>query len=135
MQDINNQYEKLFNILKNKIDFDSFKGNDEQNKDYTNYTYRTETADIFRDIISKIIHLDLEMEICGYWLWVEAKKEHKEILKSAGFRLSPNKCKWYWRNEEYKSFNRNRATMEQIRDKYGSVKVQNQSRTRIDQTA
>jgi len=68
------------------------------------------------------------LEICGAWLWIHGNtKPHKEALKSLKCRWSPNKKLWYFRPEDYKSRSRGKssATMEEIREAYGSKSVKN----------
>jgi curved DNA-binding protein CbpA len=124
MQDINNEYDKLFDYLKNKIDYKNY---DVKNPP-KNYTYASETNDIFKDIINKIINLDnITIEICGYWVWVDGEtKPIKEILKETGFKFSPKKFNWYWRPSEHKSFKRNSKIldMDTIRDMFGSINIE-----------
>ena len=64
----------------------------------------------------------LEIEICGNWAWLYGDtRPHKVLLKNAGFKWAPNKMRWYFRPEDYKSSNRDQNfTMDDIRAKYGS---------------
>ena len=64
----------------------------------------------------------LEIELCGSWLWIGGNtKEHKDALKAARCRWSSNKKLWYWHHsEEGRKWHRGKATMNQIRSKYGS---------------
>lgn len=74
--------------------------------------------------INAIIDLEgLELEICGSWLWVGGNtKEHKDTLKTNGFKWASKKEQWYFRPEDYKSSNRGKFSMDQIREKHGSTK-------------
>ena len=63
MKKINAEYDHLFPLLKdlNKI---------AQGEKYTAHTLNAETSDQFKDIISKIIHLDgILIEIIGSFIW------------------------------------------------------------------
>jgi hypothetical protein len=63
--------------------------------------------------------MGLEVELCGLWVWVSGDtKSHKEELKAAGFKWSPNKSAWYYPGVP--SFNRTPRSMEDIRSMYGS---------------
>ncbi|MGL5381745.1 DnaJ domain-containing protein [Clostridium sp.] len=109
---INNEYDILFNELKNK-----------HNK------YKTqEMADDFKDIINKIVRCEgISIEIIGNWVWVTGNtKEYKDILKEAGFFWASKKAAWYWRADKYKSSGRGKQTLDEIREKYGSDKVKTQ---------
>lgn len=112
MQDINNAYEQAFEALKNK-----------HNAEADDYHKTTETADEFIAIINALLKLEgLEIELCGSWLWIGGNtREHKDALKAAGCRWSANKKLWYWHHPEAgRSWSKGRATMSDIRDKYGS---------------
>ncbi len=66
----------------------------------------------------------VEVEICGRWIWVSGDtKPIKEILKSASFKWAKNKCSWFWRAEEDKSYNRKKMSMDEIRASHGSQKL------------
>ncbi len=76
-----------------------------------------------RQAIERIITLDgLEIEICGLWVWVGGEtKTYKEALKSAEYKWSPKKGKWYFAGVPaggYRNF-----TMDEIRARYGSQQV------------
>lgn len=113
MQEINSEYDKVFKLIQDgkikedkKVDFE-------------------ETPEQFRDIISKIINLiDVDIEICGNWIWLSGNTRiYKEELKSYGFMWASKKCMWYWRSEEYAVKSRKNITMDKIREKYGSEKI------------
>jgi hypothetical protein len=81
--------------------------------------------EIFRKIINKLInYIDIEIEICGKWLWISGNtKPIKDILKELGCFWASKKCMWYWRPPEAASRNRKTASMEYIREHYGSDKI------------
>lgn len=88
------------------------------------------TDDGFRTVIEKIIHLDVEIEICGRWIWVYGNtKPHKEALKKAGFFWASKKKMWYWRPEDAKvRYSTGMTDMNYIRNIYGSDKVKDEKR-------
>jgi curved DNA-binding protein CbpA len=87
--------------------------------------------DIF-NALSKIIHLGLDIEICGAWVWLHGDtKPHKEILKEAGFRWAPKKMLWYFRPADYKSKGRGKFSMDEIRNTHGSEKVTVRDRQKL----
>lgn len=65
----------------------------------------------------------IEIELCGTWLWIDGNTyENRAALKAAGCRFSRTKKKWYWRPEETSGgWSRGKATMGEIRQKYGSA--------------
>lgn len=116
MAEINAEYEKMFNLLKNAHNANT---TDEAKK-------TTETPEEFKNIIEKLMKLDgLEVEICGSWLWITGNTyANREALKEAGCKYSKNKKAWHWHHEEDGShWYRGKASMDEIRTKYGSEKV------------
>jgi len=83
------------------------------------------------DALIQVAHLDdLIFEVCGDWLWVNGEtKTYKDALKKAGFWWSSPKAAWYVQGS--KSHSRGGYTMEQIRDAYGSTKVQDEKHARL----
>lgn len=116
MKELNNQYEELFNTLKNAY-----------NEGKTEDKQMHECPAEFVDIMMNIMDLEgLEIELCGSWVWVSGNtKEHKDILKQNGFMWASKKCMWYWRSPEDAQQNRSRkgTSMDDIRTKYGSDKI------------
>lgn len=87
--------------------------------------------DIF-NALSKIIHLGLDIEICGAWVWLHGDtKPHKETLKESGFRLAPKKMLWYFRPADYKSKGRGKFSMDEIRNTHGSERVTMKERNKL----
>ncbi len=119
MQEINAEYEDLFSRLK-----DVHKN--AQGEFYTARTATTETATEFMDIIEKLIRMDgIEIEVCGSWLWVTGDtRRHKEDLKALKFRWSSNKGAWYFHRDGYKKRSNKSLTLDEIRDYYGSEKIE-----------
>lgn len=124
MQDINNEYDKLFEQLKNK----HTAANGET---YTKET--AETINEFKDIINKIINLDgVNIEVCGSWIWLTGNTySYRELLKGLKFRFSNNKKAWYYHNEEYRKHGKKSYTLDEIRDLYGSETVIKNQNTKL----
>jgi curved DNA-binding protein CbpA len=62
---------------------------------------------------------DLEIEICGLWVWVSGNtRPVKDALKEAGYQWAPKKARWYFAGIPSRS--RGDRTMEEIRALYGS---------------
>jgi curved DNA-binding protein CbpA len=116
MAEINAEYEKMFNLLKNA-----------HNANTTDETKKTtETAEEFKIIIEKLMKLHgLEIEICGSWLWITGDTfTNKDALKAAGCKYSKAKKAWHWHHEEEGSkWYKGKTTMDEIRTKYGSEKM------------
>lgn len=122
MKAINNEYEKLFNILK-----DSY--NQQAKAQGTHET--NEMPEQYRDIILNIMDLDgIEIELVGSWIWISGNtKDHRETLKANGCLWASKKLMWYWRPEEYKTYSKKTKDMNEIRSKYGSEKIVNNTKS------
>jgi len=83
-----------------------------------------EEMDLFKKIIDNIIHLPLEIEICGCWIWVSGNTfPYKDKLNESGLRWAPKKKMWYWKPEGDRRRRRSEMSIEDIRRKYGSLKI------------
>lgn len=121
MKEINNEYEKAFEVLKDK-----------HNKTADAAHQTTETPFEFIEIVDKLMKMQgLDIELCGSWLWISGDTySNKDGLKAAGCKWSNNKKKWYWRHEEDARPHRGKSfTMDQIRNKYGSQYLTQASKT------
>ena len=84
------------------------------------------------EALSAIAHLDLEIEVCGSWVWLHGDtRPHREILKANKFKWAPKKKLWYYRPEDYKSFGRGKFSMDEIRQTHGSERVTPKERKRL----
>jgi hypothetical protein len=81
--------------------------------------------DLLNDAICAAVCLDgVIVELCGSWVWLTGNtKEHKEAIKAAGYKWASGKNAWYFRPEEYRSFNRKAHSLDEIRGKHGSAIV------------
>lgn len=126
MQEINNEYDMLFERLKNIH-------SNAEGQTYTAKDETTETPEEFKEIIEKLIHIDgINIEICGSWIWITGNTRlHKKEIKAAGCHWSKNKSAWYWHADGYKKRHKGAYTLDQIRDTYGSQKVSTTPKTAI----
>lgn len=109
-KEINLEYEKLFQLLKDRSGADQKK-------------YNTQEDENLREVLQQIINLNVNIEICGSWIWVSGNTYPvKESLKAAGFKFSKNKKAWYWHSGEYTRRGR-KVSLDYIRSKYGSETV------------
>lgn len=114
MKEINNEYDKMFERLKNV--HANAKG-----ETYTATTETTEAPEDFRAIINDLMKCDgIIIDLVGAWIWVTGNTyPHKNTLKNHGFKWASKKKAWYWRSEENASHNRKRMTLDEIKDIYG----------------
>lgn len=109
-KEINAEYEIMFQRLKagtnNKTDYD------------------TDIDIMIRDVIQKIISLNVHVEICGSWVWVSGNTYPvKDSLKAAGLKYSRNKKMWYFAATGCRRYSKKSTTIDYIRNKYGSQVV------------
>lgn len=108
-----NEYEIMWERLKNVH-------TNSEGETYTKET--TETPQEFINIINMLIKLkDIEVEICGSWLWITGNtKAHKDILKQLKFRWANKKQAWYYHTEPYRKKSKRELSLDEIRDLFGS---------------
>lgn len=112
-QSLNNEYEILFEIYKNKS---------------TNKQEQKEDVNTFKDIINKFMHYDnIIIEVVGYWIWIKGQGTYniKEVLKENNFFYS-SKHKCYMHNGDKKRKVRNKYNEVEIKQKYGCTVVKNE---------
>ncbi len=116
MQAINNEYEAVFERLKNV-----HRSADNNSDTYTAKTETTETAAEFMEIINKLIVCEgLEINVCNKWLWATgATYTYKDLLKSLNFRYASKKKAWYWHKDEDTCKSRKNMSLDEIKNKYG----------------
>ena len=78
-----------------------------------------------RDKLNEIImYPEINVELCGRWLWVTGDtRSVKDLLKAAKFKWAKNKKCWFWRAEEDKSYNRRTMDLNEIRLRHGSQSI------------
>ena len=126
MQEINNEYDRLFARLKNVR-------RNKAGEVYTTTEEVKETPEQYRAIIDKLIHFEnCLIEICGTWIWVSGNtKVYKDILKELKFRFSKNKAAWYYHSEPYVKRSKTRYSLDDIRTMWGSQEVETEEQARI----
>lgn len=108
---INVEYEVTFKMLEHSDTANSKK-------------YNMAADEQIRDIINIIINLDINIEICGSWIWVTGNTYTcKDELKKNGFHWAGKKKSWYWHSPEEVTRSNGKTTMDDIRTKYGSETV------------
>lgn len=96
-----------------------------------NYTQFDSLSNETKLKINNIIHLNLVIEIVGSWVWISGNTyPYREILKENKFYFSGAKKMWYFAENEKKQRASN-LSMDEIKSKYGSSKVENKYNYRI----
>ena len=112
MKEINAEHDQRFAVLKTR-----------HNAEADEWHQTTETAEEFREIVIELMRIPgLVVELCGSWLWIGGDtRAHKDELKALGCRWSKSKQLWSWHHAEAgRKWYRGKATMGEIRNKYGS---------------
>jgi hypothetical protein len=117
-REMNDEYEKLQNIILNQGGFSSNEKTNEQN-----------ISEIYRDIINSIITIPgIVIELVGSWIWISGNTYPvKEQIKAAGFKFHSKKVMWFWYPGEYKKYNNIEMDMDDIRKTYGSETIKNRN--------
>lgn len=78
----------------------------------------------YRAVIEALVPIPgIVIEIVGVWIWVTGNTYPvRTELKAAGLQFAGKKKAWYYRAEQYKTRGTN-ATLDEIREKYGSETV------------
>ena len=122
IKEINAEYDVLFKRLKEGY---------EKSEAYQNATERQKQAydsakdQKLRDMIIKLSRYHgLTIELCAVWLWVSGNtKEHKDELHRLGLHYARNKKCWYIHFDDFVKYGKHPASMDYIRDKYGSTVI------------
>jgi len=86
-----------------------------------------EMPEDFREIIDRLITLaDIELEVCGNWIWVTGDtKNYKDLLKELRFWFSAPKKAWYYNGQvAVKKHRAHCKDMNQVRSIWGSTKFE-----------
>lgn len=92
------------------------------------YAGSADLAERIRQAIEAVIRFDnIEIEICGAWVWLHGETYPiREHLKANGYRWGRGKRLWYFAGVA--SSSRSSHSMEEIRDRYGSERVQREQK-------
>ena len=99
----------------------------EGKKTAADYHNLDDVIEALRVKIEAALNLGLDVEVCGLWVWVSGDtRPHKEELKAAGFKWAPDKAMWFYPGVP--SFNRQKRSMDEIRNMHGSQVFTHSSR-------
>lgn len=127
MKELNAAYESIYEKLENS----TYYANDfEEKKERRKAT--SEEIKAFMHIIQSLAkYKNIEIEICGTWLWVSGDtKIIKNDLKNMGLNWARKKQMWYWHEGEYKRYGKKEYSMNDIRAKYGSKNVDTEKKNK-----
>jgi hypothetical protein len=86
----------------------------------------------FQEILRKIISLDWEIEIIGYWIYCFNSKEVRERLKELGFWFSGKHKAWVYSGKPKKG-RAGKETPDEIRARKGSQKIEKEEQEKEKQ--
>jgi hypothetical protein len=84
---------------------------------------KAEAVTPFQEILKKIIHLDCEIEIIGYWIYCFKSYGVKEQLKDLGFWFTKKHKAWVYSGRAKMNIH-GKETLDEIRAKKGSQKIE-----------
>jgi hypothetical protein len=121
MQQINNEYANACAMLAKNRGVSNEQADNEM-----------KMSELYREAIEQIIHLpDIIIELVGHWIWITGNtRPVKDQLKAAHFFFAHKKLAWYFRADEYKTKG-GKKTLDEIRAKYGSEKVNYQFKNKL----
>ncbi|WP_285824063.1 J domain-containing protein [Schaedlerella arabinosiphila] len=117
-QEINAEYDRIF------ADLSKENKSDDKSSAYDNKAEN----EAFKTILNQIININADIEIIGSWVWIHGGYEYRELLKSIGFKFAPKKKCWCWHFGDYRRRSKREISLEEIRQKYGSQKVNSKSK-------
>lgn len=133
-QEINAEYDRLFKALKDRHESKSADNSNTKQSDYSQNMYDWENDKALREVLEKIINFNgIDIEIAGQWIWISGNTyTYKKELKEFGFKWASQKKQWYWHSEIFHKKSHKTLSMEDIRNYYGSTKVNTNSRVLLE---
>jgi hypothetical protein len=121
-QALQNEYEKLVKQV--------LKGSNLSEEQQKN---EIEIDEALRAALDSIMHLDVNIEIIGKWIWISGNTfPVKDTLKAAGFNFIKKAGAPYWIFKGEESKGRGKMSLEEIRKLYGSKEIKNKKRGEIN---
>lgn len=114
MKQINNEYDSLFNKLKN-----THRNN--KGEVFTSKEENIETPEEFKNIVETLMRMkDIKIEIIGCFVWVTGEtKQYRQALKEMRFQWHSKKQAWYLKPITYRCRKKN-YSFDEIRDMFGT---------------
>ena len=133
-QEINAEYDRLFKVLKDKHESKQTDSESGTQSTYNANMYDWENDKALREVLEKIINFSgIDIEIIGQWVWVFNSYEYRKELKELGFKYASNKKAWYFHTEAFRKKGKKALSINDIRNYYGSTKVETEERKQLKQ--
>lgn len=126
-QEINAEYDRLFESLKNCHESATTgKTADTKKSSFDDLKYDFESDQKMREVLQQIISFDgINIEIVGCWIWLSGNTyQYKTNLKDLGFKWANQKKMWYFHTEAFRKRSKRKLSMDDIRSYYGSTEVE-----------
>jgi len=115
MKEINNEYEYLIKSLFEKTANEFVEEKGWEDFDLTPFT----------NILQKIVHFDIDIEVIGIWIYAFNSFDYKDQLKELGFWFSRKHKAWVFSGMKKRCI-RTKYSTNDVRSIYGSHKIQNE---------
>ena len=117
---INAEYDRLYAVLSRQEAQERPQGEQDTTED------KAAEDRAIRAVLDALAGIDADVEIIGSWVWVTRNSfPYKELLKSLNFRYASRKRAWYFHADEYHRRSKREVSLDEIREKYGSQKMNN----------
>lgn len=117
---INAEYDRLYAVLSRQEAQERPQGEQDTTED------KAAEDKAIRAVLDALAGIDADVEIIGSWVWVTRNSfPYKELLKSLNFRYASRKRAWYFHADEYHRRSKREVSLDEIREKYGSQKMNN----------
>lgn len=130
MKAINTEYEGLFKILKDihakETEEEAAAGGYQST--YSKNMYNFEDDSALREMLTRIINFDCDIEVIGSWIWVFDSYDYRKELKELGFKYASLKKAWYFHTQSFAKLSNKQLTLDDIRSYYGSTKIEREKR-------
>lgn len=125
-QAINAEYAELFKVLKDVHEKEE--AEKDFHSDYNKNMFDFENDEALREMLSRIINFNMDIEIIGAWIWCFNSYNYKKELKDLGFKYAGKKKAWYFHTEKFRKSSRKDLSIDDIRNYYGSTKIENEKK-------
>ena len=134
-QEINAEYDKLFESLKNRHESATAGATTSTKTSFDDLKYDFESDQKMREVLQQIISFEgINIEIVGCWVWVDGNTyQYKDALKEIGFKWAREKKKWYFHTEAFRKRSHKTLSMDDIRNYYGSTEVDTEPAYKLKQ--
>lgn len=110
-----------------QMEFESLTDNFLKNQKFTasEATNEIKLDEALKAVIMELMAFEqISIEIIGTWVWIGGNTYPiKDVLKSLNFKFAPVKKMWYLNTTGEKIKSKGDKTIEQIRNKYGSMEI------------